>query len=344
MPQQTYNYMSDTVTKPGKEMLEYMMSAEVGDDVFGDDPTVNKLEQHVAELFAHEAALFCPSGTMTNQIAIKAQTQPLDEVICDKNAHIYWSEVGGYAFHSQVGIRLIDGKEGIILPHQVTENINPSVDWMTSTKMLCIENTGNKAGGNCYSMHEMQALRTICDQHQLIYHLDGARIFNAIIENNYTTQEIGKLFHSISVCFSKGLGAPVGSVLIGNKSTISKARKIRKVMGGGMRQAGYLAAGCLFALEHNISALKKDHEHAQILAQELVKCHFTEYILPVKTNIIIVKIKAEITASSILEQLHSYGIIAVPFGNNTIRFVTHLNLSTFDVEATCDILNRHFMK
>ena len=266
---------SDTVTKPTKGMLDAMFSAEVGDDVFGEEPTVIALEKKVAQLFGKEAALYCPSGTMTNQIAIKVHTQPGDEVLCDTTAHIYNYEGGGISFNSGVQAKLLPGERGRISAQQVTDNINPNLDWLTHTSLVCVENTANRAGGSYYSLQQMEELASVCKQNNLKYHLDGARIFNAIVENTYTSSDIGKLFDSISVCLSKGLGAPVGSVVLGNKEFIAKSRRIRKVFGGGMRQAGYLAAAGIYALEHHIERLADDHKNAKTLSDVLQKKEFS---------------------------------------------------------------------
>jgi threonine aldolase len=330
--------MSDTVTKPTKPMLEAMFNAQVGDDVFGEDETVNALEEKVAALFGHESALFCPSGTMTNQIAIKCHTQPMDEILCEKNAHIFWSEVAGYAFHSQVGIKLIDGKDGIIDAAQIAEHINPTYDWTANTSLLCIENTANKAGGNYYTYEQMKTLKTACDKATIKYHLDGARVFNAFAETNDSPKDVGPLFDSISICFSKGLGAPVGSALIGNTAFIKKARKIRKAMGGGMRQAGYLAAACIYALDNHVIRLKEDHQLAQKLADTLGKCSYVQEIFPVKTNIVIAKIIKEIPVEKLIQYLLDKNIKTVPFGNNTIRFVTHLDVTEEMIAVVCKVL------
>lgn len=334
----TINFKSDTVTKPSEAMLQYMFQAEVGDDVFGDDPTVKVLEEKIATMFAHEAALFCPSGTMSNQIAIGINTQSLDEIICDNFAHIYWSETGGYAHNSRVSIRLIPTTNGILTPELIEKNINANYDWQAHTSWVSIENTGNKTGGNYYSLEEMKAISHFCRQNNLKLHLDGARIFNAIVENNYSTLDIGNLFDTISVCFSKGLGAPIGSALIGNKKDIEKARRLRKVMGGGMRQVGYLAAACIYALENNISLLKQDHIHAKLLAQSIQKCYFTKQILPVKTNIVIAEIHDTYNPVSIVEKLEKNGVLCVPFGGNTIRWVTHLDITSKHLENALQIL------
>lgn len=318
---------SDTVTKPTKLMLEAMFKAEVGDDVFGEEPTVNALEQKIAELFGKEAALFCPSGTMTNQIAIKVHTQPGDEVLCDVTAHIYNYEGGGVSSNSGVQIKLIQGEQGRISAKQVQESINPVFDWLTNTRLVCIENTGNRAGGSYYSLSQMQELSTVCKKNKLSFHLDGARIFNAIVENDYTAKDIGPLFDSISVCLSKGLGAPIGSVLIGDKEFIRKSRRVRKVFGGGMRQAGYLAAAGIYALDNHVERLKEDHRRAKELSLVMSKLDYIENVLPVDTNILIFNLKEHVNPEQFLQKLADKNIKAVSFGKQAIRFVTHLDFT-----------------
>lgn len=318
---------SDTVTKPSKGMLDAMFRAEVGDDVFGEEPTVNALEEKVAKLFGKEAALYCPSGTMTNQIAIKIHTQPGDEVLCDATAHIYNYEGGGISFNSGAQAKLLQGDRGQISAQQVVENINPNYDWLTRTSLVCIENTANKAGGSYYSLKQMQELANVCKENKLNYHLDGARIFNAIIENDYTPSDIGKLFDSISVCLSKGLGAPVGSLLLGDKEFIRKARRVRKVFGGGMRQAGYLAAAGIYALDNNLTRLKEDHKRAKQLSTVINGLDYVDNVLPVDTNIIIFNLKGNVRPDLFLKQLASNNIKATSFGKQAIRFVTHLDFT-----------------
>lgn len=318
---------SDTVTKPTKEMLDVMMVAEVGDDVFGEEPTVNALEQKAASMFGKEAALFCPSGTMTNQIAIKVHTQPGDEVLCDVTAHIYNYEGGGMASNSGVQAKLLHGDRGRISPDQVKQSINPTYDWLTKTSLVCIENTGNRAGGSFYSLQQMKELSEVCRANKLNYHLDGARLFNAIVENEYTALEIGPLFDSISICLSKGLGAPVGSLLIGSREFIAKARRLRKVFGGGMRQAGYLAAAGIYALDNHVDRLKEDHLRAKHLSDVLSNLSYVDSILPVDTNIVIFNLKSHIVPDAFLEYLSKHGIKAVGFGQQAIRFVTHLDFT-----------------
>lgn len=333
---------SDTVTKPSPEMLQAMFAAEVGDDVFSEDATVNLLEQKVAAMFNHEAALFCASGTMANQIAVKAHTQPMDEIILDKTAHIYYYETAGFAFHAGVSVKLLDGNRGIISAEQVVENIQPNFDWLPKTSLVCLENTSNKGGGSCYDLSTIKEIKTVCDTHSLKLHLDGARVFNAIVAKKYTTHHIGELVDSLSVCFSKGLGAPVGSILIGNAAFIRKARRIRKVFGGGMRQAGYLAAACLYALENNIKLLEVDHQHAKTIQQTLANLSWVKDILPCETNIVIFTIDEQITSvENILAYLKANDILAVQFGKNQIRMVTHLDITSEMVIKVCTVLQKY---
>jgi threonine aldolase len=331
---------SDTVTKPTKPMLDAMFKAEVGDDVFNEEPTVNALEQKTAELFGMEAALFCPSGTMTNQIAINVHTRPGDEVLCDVTSHIYNYEGGGIASNSGVQAQLIQGDEGRISAQQVLEHIKPAYDWMTRSTLVSIENTGNKAGGSFYSLAHMKELAEVCKQQQLNYHLDGARIFNAIVENEYTPADLGKLFHSISVCLSKGLGAPVGSLLLGNKEFIRKARRVRKVFGGGMRQAGYLAAAGIYALDHHVARLKEDHQRAKKLEKIVEQLDYVDNVIPVYTNIVIFNLNKKIQPPAFIEKLAANGIKATGFGKQAIRFVTHLDFTEEMLGKTEEVLKK----
>ena len=320
-------------------MLQAMFNAEVGDDVFGEEPTVNALEQKAAKLFDMEAALFCPSGTMTNQIAINVHTRPGDEVLCDVTSHIYNYEGGGIASNSGVQAQLIQGNEGRISAQQILENIKPAYDWMTRTTLVSIENTGNKAGGSYYSLEQMKELSDVCKQHHLNYHLDGARIFNAIVETGYRPSELGKLFDSVSICLSKGLGAPVGSLLLGKTDFIRKARRVRKVFGGGMRQAGYLAAAGIYALDHHVERLKEDHKRAKELESIISKLDYVDNVIPVYTNIVIFNLNKKIQPTSFIEKLAAKGIKATGFGKQAIRFVTHLDFTDEMLEETKDILN-----
>ncbi|MEZ5059597.1 MAG: GntG family PLP-dependent aldolase [Saprospiraceae bacterium] len=319
------NLISDTVTKPTPEMLQAMMAAEVGDDVFRQDPTINALEEKVAKMFGKEAALFCPSGTMTNQIAINIQTNPLDEVIAHELSHIHQSEGGSYAFHSGVSVSLLPGEKGKITVEQVRKTIKPEYDWTPRSTLVVLENTANIAGGSYYTKEEIAPISNFCKEKGLSLHLDGARIFNALVESGDTPAEIGALFDTISVCLSKGLGAPVGSLLLGSEKLMLKARRIRKIMGGSMRQAGYLAAAGIYALDHHVERLKEDHQKARELSEILEKVSFIENIRPVATNILFFDVRSPHDANSFLSILKDNGILATSFGPQTLRFVTHLD-------------------
>ncbi|MEM8529048.1 MAG: GntG family PLP-dependent aldolase [Bacteroidota bacterium] len=323
----TINLMSDTVTQPTKAMMHAMMQAKVGDDVFGEDPSVNALQEKAAAMFGKAAALFCPSGTMTNQIAIKTHTNPLDEVICDEKSHIYQYETGGYAFNSGVAMNLLKGENGKITAPQIEAAIKPVYDWLPMSKLVVLENTCNKGGGSYYTLDEIRPIRTLCSERNLKLHLDGARLFNALVETQESTQAVGQLFDSISICLSKGLGAPVGSLLLGDQDFIQQARRYRKVMGGGMRQAGYLAAAGLYALEHHIARLKEDNDRSKQIAEVLATLSYVENIRPVHSNILIFDVKAPYTAEHFLAKLKASNILAVAFGVQTIRFVTHLDFT-----------------
>jgi len=332
------NLISDTVTKPTPAMLQAMMEATVGDDVFGEDPTVNALEEKGAQLFGKPAALFCPSGTMTNQIAIKVHTQPLDEVICDEYSHVYQYETGGYAFNSGVSMNLIKGTNGKITAEQVAAAVKPVYDWLPISKLVVLENTCNKGGGSYYTLDEVEPIKAVCKDKGLRLHLDGARLFNALVETGESTQAVGELFDSISICLSKGLGAPVGSLLIGEKEFIRQARRFRKVMGGGMRQAGYLAAAGIYALDNNVERLKEDNERAKAIGAVLEKLSYVSEVRPVQSNIVIFDVKAPWTAASFLEKLVEKGINASPFGPQTVRLVTHLDVTADMIADTIQIL------
>lgn len=320
-------------------MLRAMWAAEVGDDVFREDPTVNNLEAYAAERFGHEAALFCPSGTMTNQIALKVHTRPLDEVICDEMSHIFQYEVGGYAFHSGVGINLLHGENGILDADMVAAAIKPRQDWLPISRLVVLENTCNKGGGSIYPFKNIQAIRTLCRDRGLSLHLDGARIFNALVETGIAPQTMGAEFDSLSVCLSKGLGAPVGSLLIGAKDFIAEARRVRKAMGGGMRQVGYLAAAGLYALQHQVERLLEDHAHARQLADCLADLPFVENIRPVQSNIVIFDLKDKRPAQWLLDQLSQHKIKASAFGPYTVRFVLHLDVTPTMVEQAIAALS-----
>lgn len=319
---------SDTVTKPTKEMLEAMFSAKVGDDVFNEDPTIIELEQKTSAMFGKEAAIFCPSGTMTNQIAMKAHTRPGDEIICDQTAHVYNYEGGGIGFNSGCSVRLLQGDKGRFTAGDVIENINSADDvHRPLSRLVVIENTSNRGGGSIWDLDEIGKIKETCRKNGLALHLDGARLFNALVETGETEIQFGNLFDSISICLSKGLGAPVGSLLLGEKAFITQARRIRKVFGGGMRQAGYLAAAGIYALNHHISRLKEDHQRARHLEKLLEKLPFVTEVLPIQTNIVIFKLAEKMPAATFLEKLAENNILAVQFGKQTIRLVTHLDFN-----------------
>ncbi len=319
--------MSDTVTKPTKGMMESIMDARLGDDVFREDPTVIELEERLASMFGKEAGLFCPSGTMCNQIAIKAHTSPLDEMICDVNSHVYQFEVAGYAFHSQIAVNPIQGNQGILTPQMIFDQIKPLKDWLPRTKLVVLENSCNRTGGNCYGLDQMEGIHRLCQSKNLKLHLDGARIFNALIARNLKPKDIGPLFDSISICLSKGLGTPAGSVLLGPKSWIDECRRIRKVMGGGMRQVGILAAAGLYALDFHVVRLAEDHQRAKRIETILKQLEYVDSVIPVETNIIIFQIRKDLDPEKFVERLHAHGIHCSAFGKQSIRFVTHLDIT-----------------
>lgn len=322
---------SDTVTKPTKGMLEAMFEAEVGDDVFESDPSVNALQDKVADLFGMEAAIYCPSGTMTNQIGLRILTQPQDEVICHKYSHIYLYEGGGLAYNSMLSPKLLEGDRGRLTADQIATSINPDDIHFPRTRLVSLENTMNKGGGSYYGLGELRKIREVCDEKGLAMHLDGARLFNAIVESETSPKDFGGIFDTISVCFSKGLGAPVGSVLLGTKDHVKQARRIRKVFGGGMRQAGYLAAACSYALDHHVDRLKEDHCRARTIGQEAEKIPYVKEVYPVDTNIVILALEDK-SEKWMLDQLSANGVEAVGFGPGLVRFVTHLDFSDFHLE------------
>ncbi|MGN6179411.1 MAG: threonine aldolase family protein [Mucilaginibacter sp.] len=327
---------SDTVTKPTAGMLEAMMNASVGDDVFGEDETVNRLEAKAAAMFGMEDGIFCPSGTMTNQIAIKCFTQPLDELIADQTAHIYRYEGGGIAFNSGVSTRLLNGYRGILTAEMIAPEINAENVHYPHTSLVALENTVNKGGGSCYTLEQIKPIAELCRQRALKLHLDGARIFNALAHTGDKAVDYGKYFDGISVCLSKGLGAPVGSVLLADKQTIKYARRVRKVFGGGMRQAGFLAAAGIYALDHHVDRLKVDHQHAQILAKALGTCAWVSNVLPVETNLVLFDTIEP--AAIISAKLGEKGIKALPTDSHRIRFVLHLDVHPEQVEYAVGVL------
>jgi threonine aldolase len=337
----TVNLVSDTVTKPTRGMLDAMFRAEVGDDVFRDDPTVRALEEKCAALVGHEAALFCPSGTMTNQIALKVHTRPLDEVICDEMSHIYQYEVGGYAFNSGIGINLLRGENGLLTPELVEAAIKPRFDWLPVSRLVVVENTCNKGGGTLYRLDTIRAIHAVCRHHGLALHLDGARLFNALVETGEQARDVGSTVDSISICLSKGLGAPVGSVLTGPLDFIAEARRVRKALGGGMRQAGYLAAAGIYALDHHVDRLRDDHAHARLLADAVAELPWVTGIRPVQTNIVIFDLRAPLQATEILHYLEKNGVKASAFGPHTVRFVTHLDVTRAMIERAVQVLQAY---
>ena len=334
----TVNLISDTATQPTEAMLATMFAAPVGDDVFRQDPSVNELESYAAELFGMEAALFCPSGTMTNQLAIKCHTRSLDEVICEEKSHIYQYEGGVYSLLSNVSMHLIRGERGKVLPGQVREAIKPIYDWLPRSRLLVLENTCNKGGGSIYTIAEARELIREARDANLAVHLDGARLFNALVETDETPEQWGSAFDSISICLSKGLGAPVGSLLLGPREMMTEARRYRKVLGGGMRQAGYLAAAGLYALRHHVDRLRQDNARARALAGFLTEQAWVAEVARTETNICIFELRQE-PAASFLQKLEAMGILATPFGPKTVRFTTHLGVTDEQISYVMDRLS-----
>lgn len=330
---------SDTVTVPAAEMLNAMMSADVGDDVFKDDPTINRLQDIAAERFGMEAALYCPSGTMTNQIAIKTHTQPGDEVICDRGAHVYNYEGGGIALNSGASVRLIDGDLGRFTAADVLNCIQPDNEHYPVSKLVVIENTSNSGGGTCWNFEEILKIKDVCDQNNLSLHLDGARLFHALMETVEHELDYGRIFDSISICLSKGLGAPVGSLLLGTRDFIYRARRFRKVFGGGMRQAGYLAAAGIYALENNVTRLKEDHRRARLLEKMLMSHPLVKSVIPVQTNIVIFSLVDHWTTDMVIDFMAERDIILIPRDAKSIRLVTHLNFTDEMLDRTVAAFN-----
>jgi len=332
---------SDTVTRPTPPMLDAMFKAQVGDDVFGEDPSINALESMAARLFGMEAALYCPSGTMSNQIAIKCHTQPGDEVICERQAHIYIYEGGGIAFNSGSQVRALTGHRGRITAEQVSMAINPDDVHRARTSLVALENTCNRGGGSCYDFEEMKKIRQVCLDNQLKFHLDGARLFNAMVATGRSAREFGAIFDSISVCLNKGMGCPIGSILLGPATFIRQARRIRKVFGGGMRQAGFMAAAGIYALENNIPRLAEDHAHAAKIAAALAKKDFVKDIMPVETNIVIFELGgAADCARSLSATLREKGVLAMAISANQIRMVTHLDVTPAMVDEVVGVIEQ----
>lgn len=330
---------SDTVTKPTAAMLEAIAHAKTGDDVFGEDPTVNALEERLSALFGHEVGLFCPSGTMSNQIAINVHTRPGDEVICEEGAHIYRYEGGGMMATSGSSVKFVPADRGRFTAEAVADAVNDrDAAYLARTRLVNIENTNNRGGGSVWDLNEAKRIRSVCDQQDLKLHLDGARIFNAMTVDGNTPAQWGAPFHSVSICLSKGLGAPVGSMLVGNKAFIHQARRVRKRIGGGMRQAGLLAAAGMYALDHHVERLSEDHARAKRLEAGLKDLPFVEQVMPVETNIVITVLKPTMTADRLLQQLRGKDILASKFGTLMVRMVTHLDLNDEAMERTLSVL------
>ncbi|AWA30690.1 threonine aldolase [Flavobacterium magnum] len=320
------NLVSDTVTKPTPDMLRSMFQAAVGDDVYKQDPTVNALEAKVAALFGMEAAMFFPSGTMANQTAIKLHTQPGEQLIADKWAHVFHYEGGGVSFNSGVSCCLLDGDRGMITAEQVAAAINPPDFYHNPlTSLVCVENTTNKGGGACYDINELAKIRKVCTENNLKFHLDGARLWNALVVTRENPKIYGQMFDTISVCLSKGLGAPIGSLLVSDQKTIQRALRIRKILGGGMRQVGYLAAAGIYALDHHVARLADDHRRAKELGTLLESLPWVEKVEPVETNILIFNLRKGLDENQLIQALKERNILISSMGHGKLRIVTHLD-------------------
>lgn len=334
------DFRSDTVTKPSKEMLDTMFHASVGDDVYGEDPTVNELQEFAANLFGKEAALFCASGTQTNQIAINIHVKPGGEVICHEDSHVYKYEGGGIAKNSGASVRLLQGNRGRLTASEIEKWIMSDDVHFPVTQLISLEDTANRGGGAVYDFSEIQKIAELAKNKQIPLHLDGARVFNALAVNGVDLKTYAAQFDSISICLSKGLGAPVGSLLLGTKEFIHRARRVRKVMGGGMRQAGFLAAAGLFALKNNVARLDQDHQHAKQLEEAFLKCDWIESSLSVETNILVLILKEESKRDHYIQKLADAGIKVSSFGPGMIRLVTHLDISEEQILKTIEQLKQ----
>lgn len=332
----TADLRSDTVTKPVPEMLRAMAEAEVGDDVFGEDPSVNRLQAKAAEMFGHEAGLFCPSGTMTNQIAIQVHTRPGDEVICHALSHVYNYEGGGIARNAMSSVRLVHNDNTSMTPDEIDALVHADSDWLARTSTVVAEDTSNRGGGTCYDFSALAAISDYCKNRGLAFHVDGARVFNAAVAKGHDLRAYGRLFDSVSVCLSKGLGAPVGSLLLGSEPFIKEARRVRKVMGGGMRQAGFLAAAGIYALDRHIDRLTDDHRRAETLAEAIEGLPGITHVIPPETNIVIFDVDPAAGEAKFLAALEEKGVRAVPFGKNRIRMVTHLDVNDADIAKAAE--------
>lgn len=333
------DYRSDTFTRPTPGMLQAMLTASTGDDVYGEDPSVNQLEATLAAYFGKEAAMYCPSGTMSNQIAIKVHTQPGDEVICSDLAHVYIYEGGGIAFNAGAQVRTLTGDRGMITAAQVAAAINPDDVHKATTSLVCLENTSNRGGGCCYDVEEIVRIKNVCRDHNLKLHLDGARLFNALVATGENPKTFGELFDSISVCLNKGMGCPMGSVLLGSAAFVKNARRVRKKLGGGLRQAGYMAATGLYAMEHHIARLAEDHLNAKQIAKYLLQKTFVGHMLPVETNILIFDVQGSWTPKLFADYLKQEGILVTPISETQVRLVLHLDITQEMVERTCAVIS-----
>ena len=334
------NLLSDTVTKPTKKMLEAMFNAQVGDDVFDADPTVKQLQEKIAQLFGMEDALFFPSGTMANQAAIRLHTRLGDELICHKWSHVYNYEGGGAAANSGVTCKLLEGNRGMFTANQVQENLSNRLDaHQALTSLVVVENTMNKGGGSCWNIEEIKKIKKVCDENGLIFHLDGARLFNALVAKNESPKQYGDLFDTISICLSKGLGCPVGSLLLGTKEHIQKAHRVRKMFGGGMRQIGYLAAAGIYAIDNHVERLAEDHTRATKIAEVLEAQIYIKKVEAVETNIIIFYMNDNINEVDFVQKLKEKGILIVGMGQGKLRIVTHLDFTDEMLDSVINILN-----
>ena len=338
-PMKTIDLRSDTVTRPSDEMRRAMMTAEVGDDVFGDDPTVIKLQKYVADLFEKEASLYVPSGTMANQVCFKAQTQPGWEMLCDRECHVVNYEVAGPVVHSGLLVNLIETDRGMLTADVVRANVRPKTLHSPETRLVALENSHNHRGGTILPQDEIVRVREVCDEFGLIFHLDGARIWNVHVATGIPLADLVRPFDSVSVCLSKGLGAPIGSMILGSADFIGKCLRVRKLFGGGMRQVGIIAAAGLYAVQNNIDRLAEDHKNAHRLAEQLNTFDMFDIDMSrVETNIILVHTTGDNTAESVLAKMKEVGVLAVPFGPKTIRFVTHLDASANDCNEAVERL------
>lgn len=333
---------SDTVTRPTPKMLQAMIVAETGDDVFGEDPTLNAFQDKVAKMFGMEAGLFVPSGTMSNQLGINVLTEAGDEILIEEKGHIFNYETGGASFLSGVQVHPLKGKNGKLSVELLQDMIRGKYDWEPRTKVVCLENSTNKGGGDCYYKEELRAIKKFADSNDLFVHLDGARIWNAITETGIEPQFFGEIADTISVCFSKGLGAPVGSMLLSSEEKITKARRLRKMWGGGMRQAGLLAAAADYAIENHWPLLKEDHRRAREVADTITECHRLSVDLKgVCTNILLFETLSE-NASSAISKLQEKGVYMTQFGPTTIRATFHFQAGDEDAEEVKKVLKENF--